>query len=439
MAGVILIVAGYLRMGRLMRIIPEAVIEGFTIGIALIIAASQLQIVFGLEAADVPAEFLPKLAALWDARATFSLSAALIAVTTVVLIVVLRRLFPRFPGLIVAVGLTSAAVFVLALPVETVAGRYGALPSTLPMPALPDLSPATLLDLLPSAFLIAFLAGVESLLSAMVADRMIGGQHRPNAELLAQGFANLGSPSSAACPPRAPSRGPRPTCRPGARRRSRGSSTRDDPDRDPGRLRPGGATGASRARRPAPDHRLEHERAAPLARAAGDAAGGPRAPDLDGGGDASRRPDRRHRDRRRHGPRAPPLPPRRAERLDTARSVARLPVPTAKTTCQKVDMADTEHALAHRYDKASGGWGDKMRALGYHDAYLGFLASALPRPEPGEDVLDVGCGSGAFAEAWAAIHGDIACISLLDPSARMLDRAAAALDRRGVSSARSIR
>jgi ubiquinone/menaquinone biosynthesis C-methylase UbiE len=95
-------------------------------------------------------------------------------------------------------------------------------------------------------------------------------------------------------------------------------------------------------------------------------------------------------------------------------------------------MADTEHALAHRYDKASGGWGDKMRALGYHDAYLGFLASALPRPEPGEDVLDVGCGSGAFAEAWAAIHGDIACIGLLDPSARMLDRAAAALDRRGV-------
>jgi SulP family sulfate permease len=193
MAGVILIVAGYLRAGRLMRIIPEAVIEGFTIGIALIIAASQLQMVFGLDAGEVPAEFLPKLAALWEARATFSLPAALIALSTVVLIVTFRRLFPRLPGLIVAVGLTSAAVVVLALPVETVAGRYGALPASLPMPALPLLSPSALLQLLPSAFLIAFLAGVESLLSAMVADRMIGGQHRPNAELLAQGFANLGS------------------------------------------------------------------------------------------------------------------------------------------------------------------------------------------------------------------------------------------------------
>jgi MFS superfamily sulfate permease-like transporter len=116
MAGVILIVAGYLRAGRLMRIIPEAVIEGFTIGIALIIAASQLQMVFGLDAGEVPAEFLPKLAALWEARATFSLPAALIALATVVLIVTFRRLFPRLPGLIVAVGLTSAAVVVLALP-----------------------------------------------------------------------------------------------------------------------------------------------------------------------------------------------------------------------------------------------------------------------------------------------------------------------------------
>jgi SulP family sulfate permease len=324
MAGVILIVAGYLRAGRLMRIIPEAVIEGFTIGIALIIAASQLQMVFGLDAGEVPAEFLPKLAALWEARATFSLPAALIALATVVLIVTFRRLFPRLPGLIVAVGLTSAAVFVLALPVETVAGRYGALPATLPMPALPLLSPSALLQLLPSAFLIAFLAGVESLLSAMVADRMIGGQHRPNAELLAQGFANLGSSLFGGLP-------------------ATGAIARTATN-----VQAGGKTPvagivhaltillailvasdlAGQLALPALGGlllitALEHERAAPLARAAGDAAGGPRAPDLDGGGDASGGPDGGHRDRRRHGPRHPALPPRRSERLDPARPLTK--------------------------------------------------------------------------------------------------------------------
>ena len=95
-------------------------------------------------------------------------------------------------------------------------------------------------------------------------------------------------------------------------------------------------------------------------------------------------------------------------------------------------MSDTAHSLTRRYDRAASGWGDKMRALGYHDAYLGFLSSVMPRPDPGFEVLDVGCGSGAFAEAWAAIHDDAARIGLLDPSERMLERATAALDRRGV-------
>lgn len=96
-------------------------------------------------------------------------------------------------------------------------------------------------------------------------------------------------------------------------------------------------------------------------------------------------------------------------------------------------MAETaQQTLARRYDKAASGWGDKMRALGYRDAYLGFLASALPRPAAGREVLDIGCGSGAFAEAWAAIHGDAARISLLDPSSGMLDRAETALDHRGL-------
>ncbi len=109
------------------------------------------------------------------------------------MIILFRRLAPRLPGLIVAVAIASLAVAWLALPVDTIATRYGALPDHLPMPAIPSFSFARAVELLPSALIIAFLAGVESLLSAIVADRMIGGAHRSNAELLAQGAANIGS------------------------------------------------------------------------------------------------------------------------------------------------------------------------------------------------------------------------------------------------------
>ena len=109
------------------------------------------------------------------------------------LIVALRRRAPRFPGLVVAIGVTSALVAVLGWPVDTIATRFGALPATLPWPALPELGWARITELFPSAIVIAFLAGIESLLSAMVADRMIDSHHRPNAELIAQGAANVGS------------------------------------------------------------------------------------------------------------------------------------------------------------------------------------------------------------------------------------------------------
>lgn len=193
MAGVILLIAGYLRAGSLVRHIPEAVINGFTIGIAIIIATSQLRDLFGLETGKLPGELLEKVAALWEARATFNAVAFLIGSVTMVLIVVLRRAAPRYPGLIVAVGATSAAVAIWVLPVDTLYSRFGALPSTLPMPHLPELSFDRMITLLPSALVIAFLAGVESLLSATVADRMIGGRYRPNAEVLANGAANIGS------------------------------------------------------------------------------------------------------------------------------------------------------------------------------------------------------------------------------------------------------
>lgn len=200
MAGVILLVAGALRVGNLISFIPEAVVHGFTIGIAIIIAASQLQDLFGLTADHVPADFLEKLPVLWEARETLSLPALAIGIVTMILIVALRRLSAKIPGLIIAVALTSAAVVVLALPVDTIASRFGALPNHLPMPSWPAMSGARIVELLPSAFVIAFLAGVESLLSAMVADRMSGGHHRPNAEVLAQGAANIGSALFAGLP-----------------------------------------------------------------------------------------------------------------------------------------------------------------------------------------------------------------------------------------------
>jgi SulP family sulfate permease len=193
MAGIIMLVAGYLRAGNLVAYVPEAVINGFTIGIAIIIATSQIKDLFGLSITQVPAEFSAKIEALFAARDTVSVVALGIGLSTMVLIVALRRLAPKLPGLIVAVGVTSALVALITLPVDTIFSRFGALPSALPLPTLPDVSLDRVIELLPSAIVIAFLASIESLLSAMVADRMIGGHHRPNAEVLAQGFANIGS------------------------------------------------------------------------------------------------------------------------------------------------------------------------------------------------------------------------------------------------------
>lgn len=193
MAGVLLLVAGYFRAGRLIAYVPEAVVNGFTIGIAVVIATSQIKDFLGLSVEALPAEFFEKIVALWDARASLGVSSLGIALLSLVLIVGLRRVAPKFPGLIVAVAATSALAAVLDLPVDTIHSRFGDLPTGLPMPALPEVSWSRLTELLPSAVVIAFLAGIESLLSAMVADRMIEGHHRPNAELTAQGVANVAS------------------------------------------------------------------------------------------------------------------------------------------------------------------------------------------------------------------------------------------------------
>ena len=200
MAGFILLIAGYFRAGNLIAFVPEAVVNGFTIGIAIIIATSQLKDFFGLSLAKVPADFLELIPSLWEARHSFNLAAFLIALVSVFLIVFLRRLAPRWPGLIVAVGIGSAAVALFSLPVDTLYSRFGELPRQLPWPQVPVITVDRLIELFPSAIVIAFLAGVESLLSAMVADRMIEGHHRPNAELTAQGAANIASALFAGLP-----------------------------------------------------------------------------------------------------------------------------------------------------------------------------------------------------------------------------------------------
>ncbi len=191
MAGVILVLAGVFRAGSLIAHVPEPVISGFTIGIGIIIGASQLKDFMGLGIVRLPSEFLPKMTALWEARASLNSAALGVGLATILLIVALRKMAPRLPGLIVAVALTSALA--ARLPVDTIGARYGALPAALPMPSLPVFTIEKVIELLPSAVVIAFLAGVESLLSAIVADRMITGAHRPNAEVLAQGIANIGS------------------------------------------------------------------------------------------------------------------------------------------------------------------------------------------------------------------------------------------------------
>jgi len=193
MAGLILLAAGWARMGGLVAYVPEPVVNGFTIGIAIIIATSQIPDFVGLNVSHVPADFIEKWPVLWAARATLNPSALAIGVSSGALIVFLRWWLPRFPGLIVAIAATSVLAIWLDLPVDTIRSRFGELPHYLPVPHMPDYSWGKIVELLPSAFVIAFLAGIESLLSALVADRMIGGAYRPNAEIVAQGFANLAS------------------------------------------------------------------------------------------------------------------------------------------------------------------------------------------------------------------------------------------------------
>jgi len=200
LAGLMLIAAGLLRVGTLMKYMPQPVITGFTAGIAVSIFSSQVKDLFGLRMGAVPGDF----AARWSAYAAhfgdFNVAAMLVALCSLAVIVAVRRWRPAWPGFLLAVVAGAAVCALLALPAETIGTRFGGIPAALPHFAFPHIPFERTRELFPSAFTIAFLAGVESLLSAVVADGMIGGRHRSNCELVAQGIANVGSALFAGLP-----------------------------------------------------------------------------------------------------------------------------------------------------------------------------------------------------------------------------------------------
>ena len=194
MAGFIVIAFGVFRLGAAIKFIPYPVTIGFTSGIALIIFSSQIRDLLGLDMAAVPSAFVPK----WDAyaRAFDSVNpwALAVAVATLAIIIVWPRVSTRIPGPFVALIATTLLAQLLHLPVETIGARFGAIHAGVPRPSIPHLSWPIIQALAGPAFTIALLASIESLLSAVVADGMIGGRHRSNMELVAQGVANVVSP-----------------------------------------------------------------------------------------------------------------------------------------------------------------------------------------------------------------------------------------------------
>lgn len=193
LAGIILTVAGYLRLGRLVKYIPHPVVTGFTAGIAVVIASSQVKDFLGLRMSAVPADFLPKWSAYLAAIGSLNLVTIAVGAAALATIILLRKTVPRIPGFLVAVVLTSIIVAAFSLPVDTVGSRFPNMATGMPLPQLPPFSIEKVQQVLPAAFTIAFLAGIESLLSAVVADGMTGFRHRSNQEMVGQGVANFAS------------------------------------------------------------------------------------------------------------------------------------------------------------------------------------------------------------------------------------------------------
>lgn len=193
MAGVMLIAFGLARFGKVIKFIPYPVVTGFTSGIAVIIFSSQVKDVFGLSIEKVPGEFVAKWETYFAHASTFSPQSLGVALFTLFVIVAIRRFKPALPSFLIGVAAGAAAVALLSLDVATIGSRYGGIPRSLPAPGFPAITLDRLVDLSSDALTIALLAGIESLLSAVIADGMTGERHRSDCELVAQGVANCAS------------------------------------------------------------------------------------------------------------------------------------------------------------------------------------------------------------------------------------------------------
>ncbi|HET6511025.1 MAG TPA: SulP family inorganic anion transporter [Candidatus Kapabacteria bacterium] len=194
LAGILLIAMGLLKLGAVIKFIPAPVITGFTSGIAVIIFSSQIKDFLGLKMGNVPADFVEKWTALFGAITTADLYAVGLGVLTILIIGLYPRLDRRIPSPFVALMVTTVLASLLGLNVETIGSKFGEISASFPSPHIPSVTYAMIKELVPSVFTIAILAAIESLLSAVVADGMLGTKHRSNMELVAQGVANVVTP-----------------------------------------------------------------------------------------------------------------------------------------------------------------------------------------------------------------------------------------------------
>jgi SulP family sulfate permease len=192
-AGIMLMLMGFARFGSVIKFIPHPLIVGFTTGIAIIIFSSEIKDFFGLRMGEVPADFIEKWQVYFQHFLSVNWYAAAIGAGTVLIIIFSSKLVRVIPGSLIAILLATLVVQLFHLPVETIGSRFGAIPNALPTPVVPELNWEIIKNSIQPAFTIAILGGIESLLSAVVSDGMIGGNHKSNMELVAQGGANVAS------------------------------------------------------------------------------------------------------------------------------------------------------------------------------------------------------------------------------------------------------
>jgi len=194
LAGVLLVIMGVTGLGALVKYFPRPVVVGFTNGIAILIASTQIRDFFGIRMEHVPGDFFHRMGALAENFYTLNWAASVVGIASLAVMIICVRFFKRVPGAILVCFGATAAVFLFHIPVETIGTRFGGIPSGLPHLVVPGLKPSLLLHLLSPAVTIAMLGAIESLMSAIVSDRMSGDKHNPNVELIGQGFANIISP-----------------------------------------------------------------------------------------------------------------------------------------------------------------------------------------------------------------------------------------------------